>query len=107
MADRTQPERRKGARGVKRADPRRQQRPTGARPAPPPDPEMQVLALGRKNWILMGAGGVSILAGFGLLATGDITVAPILLLAGYLVLIPIGLVSGSFREHGEADASEE
>lgn len=53
----------------------------------------QTLDFRRKNWILLGAGGLSILVGFLVLSTGEITLAPILILAGYLVLIPWGLVS--------------
>lgn len=47
----------------------------------------------RKNWILFGGGLLSIVLGFILLSTGDITLAPILLLLGYLVLIPWALVA--------------
>lgn len=55
--------------------------------------QLQTLSLGRKNWILFGAGLAALVLGFGLLALGDITLAPILLLAGYLVLIPWALVA--------------
>ena len=47
----------------------------------------------RKNWILFGSGLLSIVLGFTLLSTGDITLAPILLLLGYLVLVPWALVA--------------
>lgn len=63
-------------------------------------PESQVLALSRRNWILLGSGVLSVLAGFGFLAAGDTTAAPIFLLVGYLVLIPLGLAAGSFGESG-------
>ena len=55
--------------------------------------DFQTLHLGRKNYLLLGAGLVSVVFGFLLLMTGDINVAPILLLAGYLVLIPWSLVA--------------
>ncbi len=60
----------------------------------------QVLVLGRRNWLLLGSGILASLAGFGFLAAGDITVAPVLLLAGYAVLIPMGLVAGSSGDDG-------
>jgi len=47
---------------------------------------------GRKNWFILSAGLVSIIIGFIFLAAGSITLAPILLLLGYLVLIPIGIM---------------
>lgn len=53
----------------------------------------QTLDFRRKNWLLLGAGALSIVLGFLILSTGEITLAPILLLAGYLVLIPWALVS--------------
>lgn len=64
----------------------------------PPSPDTQVLALGRRNWIFLGSGILVVLSGFSLLAAGDITVAPILLLVGYLVLIPMGLIAGSLAD---------
>jgi hypothetical protein len=66
----------------------------GARPAQGVN-EHQILRLERKNWILFGAGLASVALGFLLLRFGDITVAPILLVAGYLVLIPWALVARS------------
>ncbi|MBK8229926.1 MAG: hypothetical protein IPK72_04905 [Candidatus Eisenbacteria bacterium] len=55
--------------------------------------DLQSLDFGRKNWTLLGAGLAAIVLGFVLLKTGDITLAPILLVAGYLVLIPWALVA--------------
>ncbi len=57
--------------------------------------EFQTLDFGRRNWILFGAGLLAIVAGFGLLAAGDITIAPILLVGGYCGLIPWALVARS------------
>jgi hypothetical protein len=57
------------------------------------DASAQTIELHRKNWILLGAGIVCIVLGFIALSMRDITLAPILLLAGYLVLIPWGLVA--------------
>ena len=50
------------------------------------------LAFGRTNWLLMGAGALAALLGYVLLSRGDITLAPILLVAGYCALIPLGIV---------------
>ena len=47
---------------------------------------------GKKNWIVLGAGLVSIILGFITLASGSITLAPILLVLGYCVLIPVGIM---------------
>jgi hypothetical protein len=51
-----------------------------------------LLAFGRMNWILMGAGAGAAVLGFLLLSRGDITLAPILLVAGYCALLPLGIV---------------
>ncbi len=68
----------------------------------------QSLDFGRKNWILVGAGLGCIVAGFLLLAGGEITLAPILLVAGYLGLIPWALIAKSSDakrvEHAEEEA---
>jgi len=40
----------------------------------------------------LGAGAVAIAIGYALLAGGSMTVAPILLVLGYCVLLPIGIV---------------
>ncbi len=47
---------------------------------------------GKKNWMILGAGLVSIIIGFITLAAGSITLAPILLVLGYCVLIPVGIM---------------
>ena len=57
------------------------------------DASAQTVELHRKNWILLGAAIVCIVLGFIALSMRDLTLAPILLLAGYLVLIPWGLVA--------------
>ena len=55
--------------------------------------------LTRKNWILFGVALAVIVLGFILLRSGSITLAPILLVAGYCVLIPWAIMA---REGGEA-----
>ena len=51
------------------------------------------LPFGRKNYILFGLGAASILGGYLALSAGSITLAPILLLLGYLVLVPWGILA--------------
>lgn len=51
-----------------------------------------LLALGRTNWLLMGAGVAAAGVGFVLLSRGDISLAPILIVVGYCALIPLGIV---------------
>jgi uncharacterized membrane protein HdeD (DUF308 family) len=50
------------------------------------------LPFGPKNWALMGAGLVSIIIGYISLGSGSITLAPILLVLGYCVFLPIGII---------------
>lgn len=50
------------------------------------------LPFGKKNWMILGAALVSIILGFITLASGSITLAPILLVLGYCVLIPVGIM---------------
>ena len=45
-----------------------------------------------KNWVLMALGIVTIIAGYVLLSKGSITLAPILLVAGYCVIIPVAIL---------------
>jgi hypothetical protein len=51
-----------------------------------------LLAFGRTNWLLMGAGVAAAVIGFVLLARGDTGLAPLLLVLGYCALIPLGIV---------------
>lgn len=46
----------------------------------------------RVNAILLSAGVASVAAGYVLLAKGSTVAAPLLLVLGYAVLIPIGLI---------------
>jgi|RhiMethySRZTD1v2_1073278.scaffolds.fasta_scaffold00443_4 hypothetical protein len=46
----------------------------------------------RKNIALFGSGILAILIGYILLSQGDITLAPLLLVAGYCVLIPLAFI---------------
>ncbi len=57
------------------------------------------LGLGKVNLLLLLAGVVAVLFGYVLLDRGSITAAPLLLVAGYGILIPVGLLFG-FRGRG-------
>ncbi|MDI6809451.1 MAG: hypothetical protein QME66_10785 [Candidatus Eisenbacteria bacterium] len=46
----------------------------------------------KKNYLVMGLGILSIVLGYVFLARGSITLAPFLLVLGYVVIIPIGLI---------------
>lgn len=46
----------------------------------------------KRNTIFFGIGLVLVIAGFILLAAGDIVLAPILLVVGYLVFFPLGIL---------------
>jgi hypothetical protein len=58
-------------------------------PKVPPRPNIVFKA---KNYVLFLAGVVTIVLGFILLAKGSITLAPILLVAGYVILIPLSII---------------
>lgn len=46
----------------------------------------------KKNILMFGIGLVFVIIGFILLAAGDIVAAPILLVVGYLVFFPLGIL---------------
>jgi uncharacterized membrane protein HdeD (DUF308 family) len=54
--------------------------------------ERPQIALGKKNYAIMGAGLITIIIGFITLANGSITLAPLLLVVGYCVIIPVSLL---------------
>ena len=97
-ADRTRGKRKSGSRPGGRD---RQ----GAKSRPDPAHALQTLDFRRKNWVLFGSGLASILLGFGLLGAGDITLAPILLVLGYLVRVPWALVARS-RDHDREETAQ-
>lgn len=54
-----------------------------------------------QNWILLAAGLVSIVVGYVLLNGGSVDLAPALLVLGYVILIPLGIIwQGKDREKG-------
>ena len=71
---------------------RRAKRSGGPRPAEPATAE---IPFGRKNYLIFAAAAAVIIAGYVALSRGSITFAPILLLLGYLVLIPWGILARS------------
>ena len=46
----------------------------------------------KKNTMFFGIGLILVIIGFILLAAGDITIAPIVLVVGYLVFFPLGIL---------------
>lgn len=44
------------------------------------------------NWALLGAGMATVAAGYVLLSQGSTVAAPLLLVLGYVVLIPLGII---------------
>lgn len=67
------------------------------------------LGLHVMNWVLLLAGVVAVLFGYVLLNRGSVTAAPVLLVLGYMVLIPAGLLAGLRQpdEREEAQAGGE
>lgn len=57
---------------------------------------------GPRNWLILGIALAVIVVGFIALASGSITIAPILLVLGYCVLIPIGIIIGKEKK-GESE----
>ena len=80
---------------------RRQERPTprrgrerGVRSGPEKDPH---LSFGPVQLAVLVTGVIVAVAGFWVLSTGSITLAPLLLVLGYLILIPFGLSLSGLR----------
>jgi len=55
-------------------------------------PARPVLTLKKRNYVIMGVGLATVVAGFISLSAGSITLAPLLLVVGYCVLIPLSLL---------------
>ena len=73
---------------------KRSRRPGGPRPAEPASVE---IPFGKMNYIIFAAAAAVILLGYFALSRGSITLAPFLLLVGYLVLIPWGILARSSK----------
>ncbi|TES91782.1 MAG: hypothetical protein E3J87_07025 [Candidatus Cloacimonadota bacterium] len=52
----------------------------------------EIVSFNKKNYSLFAAGIISIILGFLSLSKGSITLAPILLVLGYVILIPISII---------------
>jgi hypothetical protein len=52
----------------------------------------------RNNYLILGLGLLFIIVGFIFLAFGDITISPILLVLGYCVIIPLGILFPKKKE---------
>jgi hypothetical protein len=50
------------------------------------------LQFGTRNVVLLAGAALALVAGYVLLAQGSVTAAPILLVLGYCVLLPLGLI---------------
>jgi len=50
------------------------------------------VSFSKKNMLFFGIGLILIIIGFILLAAGDIVLAPILLVVGYLIFFPLGIL---------------
>ncbi len=64
----------------------------GRRPRESGASDGAVLRFTRKNYLFLAAGCAIITIGYLLLARGSITLAPILLILGYCVLIPVAIM---------------
>lgn len=51
------------------------------------------LAFSKKNWYVFLGGIITIILGFFALSKGSITIAPILLVLGYCVVIPLAILT--------------
>lgn len=58
------------------------------------------LVLAAPNFLLLAAAAAAIVGGYILLDRGSVTLAPFLLVLGYVVLIPAGLLVGSRSDEG-------
>ena len=54
--------------------------------------EEQGLPFTRKNYLVFGIGVLSVILGFITLSRGSTTLAPVLLILGYCVIIPISIL---------------
>lgn len=50
------------------------------------------LQFGPLNFILLGGAALALTGGYALLASGSTAAAPVLLVLGYCVLLPLGLI---------------
>ncbi len=60
---------------------------------------------GKRNYILFAVGLLVIIAGFIFLGTGDTVFAPILLVLGYCVIIPMAIIIKDKKREPEAPSA--
>lgn len=82
---------RNAPRNARQSPPRKRARTPAAPSAPAPE---RGFRFGPANYAAMGAGALAIVAGYVLLDGGSVTAAPILLILGYMVLLPAGIMLG-------------
>ena len=56
------------------------------------EPREGALRFGLLNWVLLAMAVIAIVGGYLLLAGGSTVAAPLLLVAGYVVLMPLGII---------------
>jgi hypothetical protein len=56
------------------------------------EPVQGALRFSWQNWTLLLLGLVAVVAGYLTLAAGSVVIAPLLLVLGYIVLIPLGII---------------
>ncbi len=67
--------------------------PSSPRRTVPAAPEREgQLRFSMQNWLLLLAGLLAVVIGFVTLANGSTVAAPLLLVLGYVVLIPLGII---------------
>ncbi|HUP88506.1 MAG TPA: hypothetical protein VM100_04115 [Longimicrobiales bacterium] len=67
-------------------------RKTPTQPTPTTTGDRASLRFSAINGVLLAAGFVSLAAGYALLAKGSTVAAPLLIVLGYCVLIPLGII---------------
>lgn len=66
-----------------------------SRPIPPSAadaPQDGQVRFSLQNWILLGLAAVSVVVGFVLFAAGSIVAAPLLVVLGFALLFPLGII---------------
>jgi hypothetical protein len=58
----------------------------------PPAPREGALRFSPRNWALLLLAAAVIAAGYVLLSSGSTVLAPLLLVLGYVILIPLGII---------------
>jgi hypothetical protein len=56
------------------------------------EPREGALRFSLLNWVLLAAGVLAVVLGYATLAQGSTVLAPLLLVLGYVLLIPLGII---------------